>query len=664
MVEICMEYLRLEAIRGDGYIVKSSFSVYCRYYMYAHLYDSDQENTGIVAQPALDLLDGGLKGWWDAITEHMPWFTSVRDHPYRLNNQDNLLARISYLGIVSLVKCCLDDGNIKVNDCDAEGTSPLHFAAVNGHEAVVNLLISKRAKVNIKDDKGSTPLLVAIYSGSHATASSLLDNGAKASWLGTSPLSYAIGQGRYDLVKLLLDHGASPDYPPPLSGYLPLPYAIELRRYDLAKLLLKRGAKLLHNGESAMEFPPFAINKDVHWLSFLLLAIETRETKLVELLIDYGMKVNILHCVDKWDKVGIKPSGPSKLSEEYFYSHWNKCHRDWPLAHAVQYGSLEICQLLIAKGASVNPSLSWLQDDSPRGMAPLLVALRCFKFEVVKLLLTHGASFDAAILASDLKNKSRRTIAGIASIETFTLIPPGSELTIVESVALRLFLWEAGISFGNSTSVMALSNQLKELLENKHIRGPKPTDIIPDKVLLLQAIGARAFDLAKVLALCGGDIAQLSKSKLNILLIIAAFSRDLQLLDQTLDAGASRDAKCPVTGRTALSITVAYGLDDMHKGCQIADEWQIVSHDMARALLLRGAGQEIPDKDDLKPADWAKKFKNPWYRKLFAEFEMASKPNNQDEPVQTSGQFTKPIDKASKPQTKNVVARIFRRNKP
>jgi ankyrin repeat protein len=44
-----------------------------------------------------------------------------------------------------------------VNQRDASGSAPLHYAAPYGHEKVVQLLLSAGADVNIKDQSGKTP---------------------------------------------------------------------------------------------------------------------------------------------------------------------------------------------------------------------------------------------------------------------------------------------------------------------------------------------------------------------------------------------------------------------------------------------------------------------------------------------------------------------------
>jgi ankyrin repeat protein len=49
-----------------------------------------------------------------------------------------------------------------VNSKDNDGWTPLHEAASEGHNKIVELLVTKGADVNAKDKNGDTPLDMAI----------------------------------------------------------------------------------------------------------------------------------------------------------------------------------------------------------------------------------------------------------------------------------------------------------------------------------------------------------------------------------------------------------------------------------------------------------------------------------------------------------------------
>ena len=65
------------------------------------------------------------------------------------------------LGNIEAVKQHLDDGT-EVNAKDGTGRTPLHWAAIEGHKEIAELLIAEGANVNAKTNDGKTPLDEAI----------------------------------------------------------------------------------------------------------------------------------------------------------------------------------------------------------------------------------------------------------------------------------------------------------------------------------------------------------------------------------------------------------------------------------------------------------------------------------------------------------------------
>ena len=64
-------------------------------------------------------------------------------------------------GNIKAVKQHLAAGTDVDTRDDVNGWTPLHFAAVDGHKEVAELLITKGASVNAKDKDGRTPLDLA-----------------------------------------------------------------------------------------------------------------------------------------------------------------------------------------------------------------------------------------------------------------------------------------------------------------------------------------------------------------------------------------------------------------------------------------------------------------------------------------------------------------------
>jgi ankyrin repeat domain-containing protein 50 len=105
------------------------------------------------------------------------------------------------------VKLLLETGKVDVDSKDTNnGRTPLWWAAENGHEAVVKLLL-ETMDVDSKDTDGQTPLSWAAERGHEAVVKLLLETGkmdvdSKAKY-GQTPLSWAAQNGHEAVVKLL-----------------------------------------------------------------------------------------------------------------------------------------------------------------------------------------------------------------------------------------------------------------------------------------------------------------------------------------------------------------------------------------------------------------------------------------------------------------------------
>ncbi|RYP62353.1 hypothetical protein DL771_009766 [Monosporascus sp. 5C6A] len=150
----------------------------------------------------------------------------------------------AYIGIKKAVEALLK--KVDIDSKNAKGQTPLLGAVVNGHKAVVKLLLDTgKADVDAKDNYGWTPLWCAAANGYEAIVKLLLNTGkanadAKNNF-GQTPLLGAVVIGHETIVKLLLDTGkadadAKDDY-----GRTPLSKAAENRHKTIVKLLLNTG---------------------------------------------------------------------------------------------------------------------------------------------------------------------------------------------------------------------------------------------------------------------------------------------------------------------------------------------------------------------------------------------------------------------------------------
>jgi len=113
-------------------------------------------------------------------------------------------------GIIEAVKQHLASGTDVNAKSDGDRFTPLHYAAVNGHEKIAELLIDNNADVNAQGNWGTTPLHRAAYDGLKEIVELLITKGADVNAKnggGKTPLDRAIKYKRTETADLLRKHG-------------------------------------------------------------------------------------------------------------------------------------------------------------------------------------------------------------------------------------------------------------------------------------------------------------------------------------------------------------------------------------------------------------------------------------------------------------------------
>ena len=149
--------------------------------------------------------------------------------------------------LVEELLCMISGTNlVDANSKDEEGRTPLSWAAENGHEAVVKLLLTRDAEADSKDENGRTPLSWAAENGHEAVVKLLITRDAKANSkdnYGRTPLLWAAKNGHEAVVKLLVERDDTEADSKDEYGRTPLSWAAENGHEAVVKLLITRDAK-------------------------------------------------------------------------------------------------------------------------------------------------------------------------------------------------------------------------------------------------------------------------------------------------------------------------------------------------------------------------------------------------------------------------------------
>ena len=150
----------------------------------------------------------------------------------------------SFFGIVEIVADLIEMEGCGISQEDYLGSTPLGWAAWNGHQGVVEVLLRRNdVDPNKQCIGGRTPLLCAAWWGHEGVVRILLERGDvnpdKPEALGRTPLWCAAEYGREGIVKMLLERGVKADQPD-IDHQTPLSIAAHHGYEETAKILLQR----------------------------------------------------------------------------------------------------------------------------------------------------------------------------------------------------------------------------------------------------------------------------------------------------------------------------------------------------------------------------------------------------------------------------------------
>ncbi len=316
----------------------------------------------------------------------------------------------AYLGQIDKAREILA-GGVQVDAQDVYGWTALRWAAQEGHEDVVRLLLTHGADINGKSSNG-VPLLAAMRRGHNDIAALLVMNGAALNGTSdeygmTTPLEMAISKGLRDLVELLISKGAL-GKPGSDAVNQALLSAAESGRRDMVELFLAKGANVSKaiggvrwtalqcaaaQGHEDIVQLLIAKGADVDAVndwgeSAIDLAMEWDHREIVKLLAAHGADLTIHAAAYIGDSNAVQ----HLLSRGADINAMDE-HGRTALSLAAGEGNMAVAELLIARGAEVDRGKedSWLPT-------PLYAAAERGQTGMVKLLIRHGANIHPGTL--------------------------------------------------------------------------------------------------------------------------------------------------------------------------------------------------------------------------------------------------------------------------
>ena len=164
----------------------------------------------------------------------------------------------SFFGIVELAITFINVKDCKINQQDCSGSTPLSWAARNGHEGVAKMLLEQEGvDPNLADVLVRTPLGSAAAGGHEVVVKLLIEwENVDPNHLdvnNVTPLWHAAAIGHEGIVKLMLGRGDVDPNHPNQNGRTPLGCAAVKGHEGVVKLLLEReNVDPNHSGENGV----------------------------------------------------------------------------------------------------------------------------------------------------------------------------------------------------------------------------------------------------------------------------------------------------------------------------------------------------------------------------------------------------------------------------
>jgi ankyrin repeat protein len=358
----CLTYLSFDTFRSgsctsdeafEQRLAENAFFDYSARYWSEHTRPVENTNSCLALAFLCDeaLVDCIVQG---ALTSKYKYKGYSRYFPNRTSG----LHLTAMYGLLYLTESLLllNTGKVDADSKDNDGRPPLSWAAENGHEEVVKLLLEKGADPNSQAYDGRTPLLFAADRGHEAVVRLLVKKGADIKAkdnFGATALHWAARNDHTLIMSLLLENDASIEVKEKRGG-TPLVWAIERKSETGIKKLLAKGAEVEYS------YIPIPRRLDDLWGEQQLLPLlRERDAQALELLIAVG-------AADEDLLDDLLPEGVAAQART-------------PLLRAVEINDETIVSLLLGKGAKPD-------SMSRSGQTPLSLAREIGNDTIIRLL--------------------------------------------------------------------------------------------------------------------------------------------------------------------------------------------------------------------------------------------------------------------------------------
>ena len=217
--------------------------------------------------------------------------------------------------------------------------------------------------VNARQADGSTPLQWAAFEGDVEKARRLIAAGADVNATnnyGISAMLLAADIASTELIQLLLKHGVDPNTAN-ADGETPLHLVARAGNIEAARALLKAGARVDPREKFGEQTP-------------LMWAVVRRHPAMVDFLLEQGADVNARSAIRDYQRVATAESRAKSLDRGGFT----------PLLYAARENCRECMDVLLRHGADVN-----LPD--PTGVVPMVIAMINGNTDIARRLIEAGA---------------------------------------------------------------------------------------------------------------------------------------------------------------------------------------------------------------------------------------------------------------------------------